>query len=156
VIQQVLVALDLSFASGHTCAVARQWAELFGAQLRVIHVEEPLLPAVGPMMPLVATLPYQRDLSRSDFWNALPVDGKVVRSGEPAEAIAAEAIQSGADLLVVGSHGHGWSDRLLLGGTAEVLLQRPPAMTLVVPSILPGPAHTAEASALSLAAAAAH
>jgi nucleotide-binding universal stress UspA family protein len=49
-----------------------------------------------------------------------------------------QAARSGpATLLVIGTHGAGWVDRLLLGSTAEGLLARLPASLLIVPS-LPG------------------
>ena len=40
----------------------------------------------------------------------------------------------GADLVVLGSHGKGWVDRMLLGSTTERLLSHLPTSMLVIPS----------------------
>jgi nucleotide-binding universal stress UspA family protein len=53
--------------------------------------------------------------------------------GQPAAEIVAYAARSGADLLVVGAHGHGAVSRLLLGSVAEQVVQRAPCPVLVVP-----------------------
>jgi nucleotide-binding universal stress UspA family protein len=59
---------------------------------------------------------------------------KFVRYGFPVDLITEEAAQWGADLVVVGSHGKGWLDRLLIGSVTERLLNRLPASVLVVPA----------------------
>lgn len=53
--------------------------------------------------------------------------------GLPAETIAEEARAWQADLIVVGSHGKGWVDRILIGSTAERLVTELPTSVLVVP-----------------------
>ena len=57
----------------------------------------------------------------------------VVRRGAAVDAIASEADEWRADLIVVGSQGKGFVDRLLIGSTAESLLERLPASLLIVP-----------------------
>jgi nucleotide-binding universal stress UspA family protein len=135
-IRRVLAALDLSYASEATLDAARDWARAFGAHLRVLHVVEPL-----PLLPN-ATLAMSEEYARADeqlretgLWSRIDAAGteKVVRSGYPATVIAQEAADWRADLVIVGSHGRGWAERLLVGSTAEQLLQHPPAPTLVIP-----------------------
>ena len=58
---------------------------------------------------------------------------KVLRRGDPVTGIERETIEWSADLLVVGTHGANWVDRLLLGSTTELLLKQPPALMLLVP-----------------------
>lgn len=48
----------------------------------------------------------------------LSVDAEV-RPGEPARVIVAEADRWGADLIVVGAHGMGRAERLLLGSVSR-------------------------------------
>jgi nucleotide-binding universal stress UspA family protein len=60
-------------------------------------------------------------------------DDRVVRKGIPAERIAEEAGAWRADVVVVGSHGKGWVDRILVGSTTERLVTELPASILVVP-----------------------
>jgi nucleotide-binding universal stress UspA family protein len=60
-------------------------------------------------------------------------DDRVMRRGVAAEIIAAEAATWSADVVVVGSHGKGWVERLLVGSATERLLALLPASLLVVP-----------------------
>jgi universal stress protein A len=53
--------------------------------------------------------------------------------GQPAAEIVAHAARSGADLLVVGAHGHSAVSRLMLGSVAEQVVRRAPCPVLVVP-----------------------
>jgi nucleotide-binding universal stress UspA family protein len=57
----------------------------------------------------------------------------VVRTGDAAEEIVAEAAEWGADLLVVGTHARGWASRLALGSVAEASLRDAPCNVLAVP-----------------------
>lgn len=61
-----------------------------------------------------------------------PVEA-AVREGAPGDEIAAEARSWGADLLVVGTHGRGWGERLLLGSVAEAALRDAPCSVLAIP-----------------------
>ena len=56
-----------------------------------------------------------------------------MRRGRAAAAITSEVRQWNADLVVMGSHGKGWVDRLLIGSTSERLLNVLPTSMLVVP-----------------------
>lgn len=136
-VNRVLVGLDLSYASARTLEAGRRWARLFGAQLRALYVHQPLPPLTAPEGTVV--FPEERldeRLAASAVWSDIagPREEKVVRVGRPVATIRAEAEAWPADLLVIGSHGGGWVDRLLLGGTAEHLMDNPPLMTLVIPS----------------------
>ena len=55
----------------------------------------------------------------------------IVTSGDPRAAL--RAASNDADLLVVGSRGHGVLDRLLLGSVATALVHHPTIPTIVVP-----------------------
>jgi len=59
-------------------------------------------------------------LSASDKIHELIVTTKVV-SGSPKGLILEEAEAFGADLIVVGSHGHGMLERFLLGSVAQAV-----------------------------------
>jgi nucleotide-binding universal stress UspA family protein len=140
-IKRVLVSVDRSYATGPTIAAARRFTQLFRAQLKVVHVVEPL--------PLIAALPIALDqdayyrLSETQFNETIGVHlqgvevERVMLRGAADDCLVEEAAKWGADLLVVGSHGKGWVDRLLVGSTTERLLNHLPASTLVVPVAAP-------------------
>jgi len=134
---RVIAAADLSDAAAPTLAAAGRFAALLGAELRALHVVEPF-----PPIPDVAVqLDEQEHISSAEREFGHVVDQAleghaaepVVRCGMPSRTICDEAEAWQADLIVVGSHGKGWVDRVLLGSTAERLLNRLPASVLVVP-----------------------
>ncbi len=57
----------------------------------------------------------------------------VVRTGAPGEAIAAEARESGATCLVVGTHGRGALGEAFLGSVSMYLVRSAPCPVIVVP-----------------------
>ncbi len=138
---RVLVAVDLSEAARPTIEHARAFAALLGAPLRALHVVEPL--PIAPEVPLSVDMTayeaQQRERLDRDVWPLLPLPDhqKVVRRGLAVETIAQEAAAWRADVIVVGSHGKGWVDRLLIGSVTEQLLDDLPAAMLVVPVLAP-------------------
>jgi nucleotide-binding universal stress UspA family protein len=62
-------------------------------------------------------------------------EGRVVESslvrGRPASEIVSEAGEFGADLIVLGSHGHGTLERLLLGSVSTEVVDHAPCPVLV-------------------------
>jgi nucleotide-binding universal stress UspA family protein len=136
-ITRVLAAVDLSPAAKLVIVAGERWAELFDAQLRVLHVVEPM-----PVVPGVTIKVGDEECYRATerllkvrVWPLIERPGTetVMRRGRAAAAIVDEATKWHADLLIVGSHGKGWVDRLLLGSASERLLHVLPATTLVVP-----------------------
>jgi nucleotide-binding universal stress UspA family protein len=57
---------------------------------------------------------------------------KVVCSGSPAQAIVEEAENWGANLIVVGSHGYGFWERMLLGSVSNAVVHHAPCSVLIV------------------------
>lgn len=145
-IERILAPVDLSYAAKATIAAAERWAAVFGARLRVLHVVEPM-----PMVPGITLQVADDEIYRSTerlvetdiaplvTWPGADI---VVRRGRSASTIVAEAEQWGASLIVLGSHGRGWANRLLLGSTSERLLQILPVPTLVVPVARPADGKT--------------
>lgn len=135
---RVLVAVDVSSAAIPAIKIAERLARLLGARIRILHVVEPIRLLYMPLAVIDQQAFEQR--ARDAFEQLLaplaPVvpEERVVRTGPVAETIAAEAIAWDADLLVMGSHGKGWIDRMLLGSTTERLLTFLPAPVLVVPT----------------------
>ncbi len=135
-IRRVLVAADLSGAARPTIAVAERFAALVGAEVRVISVFEPLPTLAG--MPSVDTAGYYQlseELLQRDIWPLVKSRGaqKLVRHGMAVETLLRETHDWAADVLVVGSHGKGWAQRILLGSVTERLINHLPTSLLVVP-----------------------
>lgn len=65
---------------------------------------------------------------------ALPTETTSERlvEGEPAAAIVSAAIESGADVIIMGTHGRRGLQRLVLGSVAEHVLRHSPLPVLVV------------------------
>lgn len=133
---RVLAAVDLSPAARPTLALARRVASLLDAELRVVHVVEPV------RLPLTIGLVVDEDEVYRRSVEAFErmghgVGERVVRRGEAVQTLAAEVTAWGADLLVMGSHGKGWVDRMLIGSVTERLLSLLPVSVLVVPTGTP-------------------
>ncbi|HJS42510.1 MAG TPA: universal stress protein [Gemmatimonadales bacterium] len=130
---RVLLAVDASYAAAPTARKAVAFARTLGSPLRALHVVDP--------PPAIAELPpdWSRKIVERDIWPMVPLidEGKVVHEGEPFETIVNEAVAWGADVIVVGSHGKGWVDRLLIGSVTEDLLNNLPCAVLVVPVAKP-------------------
>lgn len=134
--RRVLVAADLSGAAGPTIGLAERFARLVGAQLRVLTVFEPLpdLPGVPPVDPKEYFALAQESLTR-DIWPLVKASGveKYIRHGMVVDTLLREATEWQADVLVVGSHGKGWAQRVLLGSVTERLINHLPTSLLVAP-----------------------
>ena len=61
----------------------------------------------------------------------VPVE-TAIRRGEPSQVIVAEADATACDLVVMGTHGRGGIDRLLLGSVTERVVRRSPVPVLTV------------------------
>jgi nucleotide-binding universal stress UspA family protein len=135
-IRRVLAATDLSAAARPTIEAAERFAGLVGAELRVMSVLEPL-PVIpeAPNYDLTHYYAMMEDQVAHTVWPLVqsPKAEKVTRYGTAVETILQEATDWPADLVVVGSHGKGWVDRLLIGSVTERLLNRLPTSLLVVP-----------------------
>lgn len=135
--QRLLVAIDLINAAP-VLATARRYAELLKLQVRAVYVVEPA------KFPTRVPLPVDQDAfarrGQAEFERLvqaglpqLSPEDRVVRRGHAEDAIAEEVAAWQADLLVIGSHGRGWIDRMLIGSTTERLLNRLPTSLMVVP-----------------------
>jgi nucleotide-binding universal stress UspA family protein len=154
-LKTILYATDL----GHHAPVAFRYAlslaHKYEARIHVVHAVEPLSPQTRRLVELyvhpepkpdveeerlarVREAMAQRLRERSeelpvcnDRGECLVVEWQVV-SGKPADAILQEARRIGADVIVMGSHGHTTVGDVLLGSTAHRVLQKSTVPVLLV------------------------
>jgi nucleotide-binding universal stress UspA family protein len=161
--KRILVPVDFSAAMEGVLALAREVAQAFRAELHLVHVREiaavPVFPAatigypgIGmPEMGMPGGLPLEpADLMRSHVPNQkertqlerlqeeLSRSGSQVfaheREGTVVEQIRETAREIAADLIVMGSHGHGSVYNLLVGSVTEGVLKARERPVLLVPS----------------------
>lgn len=150
----ILVGYDGSEVADRALDRARELADAFGAQLVVLAVAElpvipgpelmpePTVPGALPAAPLGARSSEEAQLvdeparellgrARERLPSRLPTT-YVSAVGDPADALLDVAEERDADLIVVGSHTHGFLDRLLRGATDERVARKAQQDVLLV------------------------
>lgn len=137
-IRRVVVATDFSEAAARGVAWAAAIARAHGAKLALVHSVEPPLPAAelaAPPPPQVMAdllAAAQESLQKAAGRLAdLTVETQVIE-GLAGSAVATFAEETGSDLLVTGTRGKTGLSHLLLGSTAERLVQRAHCPVLAV------------------------
>lgn len=137
VFRRILVAVDFSDGAAGTVIWAENIARLFDAQMRVLHVVEILPEADDARIGLSQEGFFELcgETFEESIWSYVTLEGAEpsTRQGHTFETIIDEVKDWGADLLVVGSHGKGTVESLLLGSTTEKLMLESPVPMLIVP-----------------------
>jgi nucleotide-binding universal stress UspA family protein len=143
--KEVLVALDLSEASQKVLAVGAHAAEQRGDTLHLAHVVIPPSTVVegvavenfGPAIIQERTKSAEAILQKRIEELEGSFENTAIKThiliGPAAQAIDTAAIDLDADLLVLGSHGHGIIYSILIGSTTQHLLYHCKKPMLVVP-----------------------
>jgi universal stress protein A len=141
-----LVPIDFSEHSKKTIQYAIQLATLTGASIRILHVfqisDYPAAFYHGLYLEQEAVKVHleaakrEADAQLSLVAEEIRAHGveaeSMFRTGNPYEEIVNAAKKTGIDLIVIGSHGYTGLGRLLLGSTADRVLQYAPCPVLVV------------------------
>ena len=141
-VSRIVCALDFSELSPKVEAYATALAQRYEAGLTLLHVDPPI-PLMAPYgeLPMdIGLFDDQRQRALADLAAAqhrgraagVPVD-TALRGGQPSREILALAQDQSADLIVMGTHGHGGFEHLLLGSVAEKVLRKAPCAVMVVP-----------------------
>jgi nucleotide-binding universal stress UspA family protein len=141
VIQRILCPVDFSDTTSHVIDQATALASWTHAGITALHVYEPLvvpvpgLPDANDRVP-ATELQRVRDHLAADFQGAaargIAVD-ILVHVGRPVADILGCAAEVHADIIVMGTHGTGGFEHLLLGSVAEKVLRKAPCAVLTVP-----------------------
>jgi nucleotide-binding universal stress UspA family protein len=141
----IVVGIDGSENARAALRWAAGEAAVRNATLRVVYAwEYPYValaagPAGGALPPLIdlqeaATATCDQIVDEAELPPGLTLE-RVVREGSPARVLLEEAAKD-ADLLVVGSRGHGGFVGLLVGSVATQVVNHAEIPTVVVPGLL--------------------
>lgn len=143
----IIVAVDFSNATPGVTQIAIELAKPFGADLQLLHVVEPepgyaaygFTPAEFPAMIEFREEAKRRASAKLDellttVRTQVPSATAKILEGSPLQMLLDHIKQSGADFVVVGSHGHGVIASLLLGSVAEGMARKASVPTLIVPA----------------------
>ena len=134
---RIVVGVDGSEVAGAALAFAVEEARLRGASLdAVIAWHEPYTAAsIAPIAPDPGVYTDAATSTLDESLAAVDAGGvevrKLVERGGPAEALL--RVAEGADLLVVGSRGHGGFTGLLLGSVSQQVVHHATCPVVVVP-----------------------
>ena len=141
--KKIVAAVDFSDSTPGVVEMASAQATAFGAELHLVHVLEPepaytaygFTPDEFPAMHIIQEEARKRANSRLDEWVAKsPGAQSRLAEGSPLVAVLDYVKEIDADLVVLGSHGHGMVASLLLGSVAEGMVRKAIVPTLVVPA----------------------
>ena len=148
--RKILVPLDGSTTSQRALTEAAQLAQLCGASLVLLHIVDDAAHVNGFERPAV----YVQEI-RPRFLAAGQALLDTAKAGLVATPVAVEtvlveccgdrvserivehAVKSGADLIVLGTHGRRGVDRLLIGSDAEQVARLAPVPVLLVRALQP-------------------
>ena len=140
-IRRILCPVDFSDASAHAIEQAIALAGWCNGSITALHIFSPIFAPVPALPPLeerasAAELASLRDRVAAAFEAAaasrIPVDVRV-EVGAPTRQILACAEAVSADVIVMGTHGVGGFEHLVLGSVTEKVLRKATCAVLTVP-----------------------
>jgi universal stress protein A len=139
-IRRILVPTDFSDAAGEAVQAAVVLARAFDAGIELVHVTATvaLLPPPMDVVPFSVLMPElsQRERLTEEAQRVqaagIPCDTNS-REGSPHLEIIKRAQELGADMIVMGTHGHGGLAHAVLGSVTERVLHKSRCPVLVVP-----------------------
>ena len=141
----ILVPVDFSDATPQVVDVASKMARAFGGKIVLLHVSEPEPDFIGfePGPQTVRTVvahDFKGEHQQLDMLKArLAAEGLEMQAlhfqGPTVDKILHEAEQAGAELIVMGSHGHGSLYELLVGSVTQGVMKGAHCPVVVVPVV---------------------
>jgi nucleotide-binding universal stress UspA family protein len=132
-IQSIVVPTDFSPLAQAAAARAATLARLDGASIHLVHAvrfplvaapyEVPLSAAVWEELRRGATVQLEEERKAVEARGVATVTAEIADPSDPVEAIHAAAASRAADLIVMGTHGHGGLKHAFLGSVAERTLR---------------------------------
>ncbi len=123
---KVVVGFDFSSGSAYAVDLAIQIANRWQSDIRLVYVKEKKEDEA----------PIRSEIERRNAGVAHLLEGikleYVIREGNPAEELTAQAKADNAALLIVGTHGMGGLRRNMLGATSHRIIEISPVPVLIV------------------------
>jgi nucleotide-binding universal stress UspA family protein len=162
--KRILVPIDFSDATPSVIDLARQLAKALDAEIHLVHVRELSaatnafgstlgyglagMPELAPMsgVPVAGFEPMPKPIAQSEdeksklarWQKEIAQDGINVSLHEPSGTVAEEILNQAdaidADLIAMGTHGHGAMYNLLVGSTTKGVLKHSKRPVLLVPA----------------------
>ena len=150
---RILVPTDFSTASRPALEYAIDLASRYGATINLLHVVEEPVYAIAYPEGYIAGLPLLHEQMKEDAERQLATTARTCAAanvpfttdvvvGRPAKVIVEHAAKHDADLIVMGTHGHGGFAQLILGAVAERVLRASERPVLTVREVKPLPRST--------------
>lgn len=137
--KNILVPVDFSETSDRALGYAQALAEAFGARIHVLHViPDPhsqawSIEATGMSLGSLMETWESDAQKRLDGLELGDVGGeRVTKVGQPHNEIIRYAESKKSDLIVIGTHGRGAIEHMLLGSVAEKVVRTAPCPVLTV------------------------
>lgn len=151
--QRVLAAVDASHQSRAVLDVAATFGTMDEASMRALYVWEPMDPFVVPYHSLGGVLPvgvvdsraivearhreaheqFQERVAEANEAHSVELEARL-REGHAGDEIVNEADEWDADLVVMGTHGAGFFDRMMMGSRSLHVLRHIERTTVLVPT----------------------
>lgn len=142
-LKRILCATDFSECSNHALRYACEFAEAFGADLHLLHVNEPPAAAYSEFgVGYVGAQNLEEDVRRGAEaklntlpgapWEEKLTIVREVVMGTPFVETVRYARDQEIDLIVLGTHGRGAIAHMLMGSTAEKVVRKAPCPVLTV------------------------
>jgi nucleotide-binding universal stress UspA family protein len=142
-LNKIVVATDFGDAANVALDYGRELARTFGASLELLHVCDNAFTRLGADGYLADCGALQRDIEagarqqldrllNDEDRAQLKAKAVMMTSNAPALAIVNYAAESRADIIVMGTHGHGAVTHLLVGSVAERVVRLAPCPVLTV------------------------
>lgn len=143
--KKILCPVDFSETSKEAFEYAKTFAELFGAELTLLHVVPSVAEAYTALMPGFPVYGPETEKDVKEDFNEFTHDWsgkveKVIRPGTASLEIIEFAQEEKFDLIIQGSKGRSKLERLLLGATGEKVIRKAQCPVLTVhqkPNALP-------------------
>jgi nucleotide-binding universal stress UspA family protein len=161
IMKRILVPIDFSGVTPRVIDLARQLAKALDAEIHLVHVKELSaaaaqgtlgyglagMPELAPMsgVPVTVFDPMRQPIPEDEgqksklaqWQKEITQDGIKVSLHEPTGAVAEEILNQAdvlnADLIVMGTHGHGAMYNLLVGSATKGVLKHSARPVLLVP-----------------------